>query len=344
MTVPLTKIALENITVFNSLSIDFAQGINVFIGENSTGKTHLLKLLYSACQAAQVKKTGIGFDIKITRTFKPDELSLHRIVRRDGKGNKKASIKVFADTHCLSLSFDAKNVKLTEIRGDEAWSKQFCNTTSTFIPAKEILSHAKNLIQAIEKGNVDFDDTYKDIISSASVNIADSVTDNAVNDLLDKLQKIINGTVTIENDEFYLLRRNQSKLEFQLVAEGLRKIALLWQLIKNGVFKKGDILFWDEPESNINPSQIPEIVDMLLELKKNGVQIFLATHNYFFAKYLNVRKQHKDDILFHGLHKRNGIKDNVGYCCDTNFDLLEHNSILTQSIELYKEEVRKVLL
>jgi predicted ATP-dependent endonuclease of OLD family len=339
----LTKIELENITVFDSLSIGLTRGINIFIGENGTGKTHLLKLLYSACQASQVKKTGIGFDVKIAKTFKPDELSLHRIVRRNGSGNKKASIKVYSGEQCLSLVFDAKNTKFTEITGDETWGKQFSDTASTFIPAKEILSHAKNLIQAIEKGNVDFDDTYKDIISAASVNVADNATDNTINHLLEKLQKIINGTVIIDNDEFYLLRNNQSKLEFHLVAEGLRKIALLWQLIKNGVFIKGSILLWDEPEANINPVQIPAIVDMLFELQRSGVQIFLATHNYFFAKYLEVRKRQDDDILFHGFHKPGGEKGRIQYCSDISFDLLEHNSILAQSIELYKEEVKKVM-
>jgi hypothetical protein len=141
-----TRIEPENITVFDSLSINLPKGMNVFIGENGTGKTHLLKLLYSACQAALVRKTAIGFDVKIARTFKPDELSLRRIVGREGRGNKTASIKVYSGEQCLSLVFDAKNVKFAEIEGNEAWSKQFSGVTSAFIPAKEILSHAKSLI------------------------------------------------------------------------------------------------------------------------------------------------------------------------------------------------------
>ncbi|MDR1586084.1 MAG: AAA family ATPase, partial [Treponema sp.] len=121
----LTKIELENITVFDSFSINLTKGINVFIGENGTGKTHLLKLLYSACQAALVRKTGIGFDIKIAKTFRPDDLSLHRIVRREGRGTKKASITVCSGDQRLSLVFDSKKIKPTEINGDEAWSKLF---------------------------------------------------------------------------------------------------------------------------------------------------------------------------------------------------------------------------
>ena len=39
------KIQLENFTVFEKLSVDFTTGINVFIGENGMGKTHVMKLL-----------------------------------------------------------------------------------------------------------------------------------------------------------------------------------------------------------------------------------------------------------------------------------------------------------
>ena len=37
------KIKLENYTVFENQQIEFSPGINVFIGENGTGKTHLFK-------------------------------------------------------------------------------------------------------------------------------------------------------------------------------------------------------------------------------------------------------------------------------------------------------------
>ena len=81
------------------------------------------------------------------------------------------------------------------------------------------------------------------------------------------------------------MKYGSSKVEFNLVAEGIRKIALLWQLMKNGTLEKGSVLFWDEPEANINPLHIPLIVDMLLELQQGGVQIFISTHDYILSKY-----------------------------------------------------------
>lgn len=336
----LTKLYLENFTVFDKLNIEFSEGINVFIGDNGTGKTHIMKLLYSACQAAQAKTTAIDFPQKIVRVFRPDDLSLHRLVKR-GVGSSNAVVKVFSDRCSLSLEFNSKQKNSINVKGNEAWEKLFTNLTSTYIPAKEILSNSRNLMQAIDKGNVEFDDTYKDIISAASVDISRGPENETKKKYLKSLQEITTGTVRVQNDEFYLQPGSQSLLEFQLVAEGIRKIALLWQLIKNGTLEKGSILFWDEPEANINPKNIPAIVDMLLNLQSNGVQVFIATHDYFFAKYLEVRKTEKNNVLFHALYLDKPEKT-VRHESDKSFALLENNSIISQTIALYKEEVKKV--
>ena len=66
-----------------------------------------------------------------------------------------------------------------------------------------------------------------------------------------------------KKNEFYLKKWKFLNKRFNLVAEGIRKMALLWQLVKNGTLEKGSVLFWDEPEANINPLYISIIVDML---------------------------------------------------------------------------------
>ena len=41
------KLSAENFTALKEAHLDFADNLNVFIGENGTGKTHILKLLYA---------------------------------------------------------------------------------------------------------------------------------------------------------------------------------------------------------------------------------------------------------------------------------------------------------
>lgn len=328
------KIEMENITVFDKMNIDFTAGINVFIGENGVGKTHVMKLLYSACQAV---KHDVSFSQKTVRVFSPDGSSIQRLVARKNKGGT-ASVKIFSDTSNISMRFTTRTKKWdAEVKNEEKWEQQLSDLSSIFIPAKEILSNAYNLTEAVLKGNVDFDDTYLDIIASAKVNVSRGKDGLERKKYLDVLQKISDGKVTVDNERFYLKPGSQAKIEFHLVAEGLRKIALLWQLIKNGTLEKGAVLFWDEPEANLNPIHIPVIVELLLLLQREGVQIFISTHDYFVAKYFDIRRTEEDEIKFHSFYRTN--KSEICYEGKKAFSDLEQNTIMKTFMELYHEEI-----
>ena len=275
MEMPLTKIAAENFTVFEDIKIPFCEGLNVLVGENGVGKTHIMKLAYAACQAS---KHDVSFSQKTTMLFRPDQSGIGRLVNRGKSGSNKAMVSVESDTAKIGMTFSTKTRKWdAEINSEEKWEKQMSDLTSVFIPAKEILSNAWNLDAAVKMGNVEFDDTYLDIIAAAKIDISRGVDSTVRKKYLDILQKISNGKVTLHEDRFYLKPGTQAKLEFNLVAEGLRKIALLWQLIKNGTLEKGSVLFWDEPEANINPKYIPVLAELLIMLETEGVQIFVST-------------------------------------------------------------------
>ena len=338
----LTKLRLEKFTVFNKLEIEFSSGINVFIGENGTGKTHILKVLYSACQATQAQTTALKFNQKLVRVFRPDDLRIGRLVKRgDGAGNRNATLAVSTQNATLSLHFHTKSKSWdAEMEGEHKWEKQSDPLISTFIPSKEILSNAQKLTSAIDQSIIAFDDTYKDVIQMASVGVSRGRDSLIIQKYANILKSFGALAVEISDEAFYLKQGNQARLEFSLVSEGIRKIALLWQLVKNGTFAAGSVLFWDEPEANINPKHIPILVDMLLELQKDGVQIFIATHDYFFAKYLDVRKSVKNDIRYHALYM-----EDASVSCEqaSDFEGLGNNAIINQSIDLYKEEIKKVM-
>ena len=52
----ITRFKASNFTVFTELDVSFSSGINIFIGKNGTGKTHLMKVLYSACSVMNKKE------------------------------------------------------------------------------------------------------------------------------------------------------------------------------------------------------------------------------------------------------------------------------------------------
>ncbi len=334
----ITKIEMKNITVFDSLSVDFIPGINVLIGENGTGKTHIMKLLYSACKAA---KHDVSFAHKTVRVFRPEESCIRRLVNRKNKGGT-AAVKVFSENCAIGMSFTNKTPKWeAKVTKEAEWEKQSSTLEATFIPAKEILSNAYNLTEAASRGNVDFDDTYIDLIASAKVDISTGNDSNDKKQYISMLQTINKGRVAVEQDRFYLKPGSNAKLEFNLVAEGIRKIGLLWQLIKNGTMEKGSVLFWDEPEANINPIHIPVLVDMLVMLQNSGVQIFISTHDYIFAKYIELKG--KENVMFYSLYSNEKDGEIV---CENNakFGQLKNNKIEegfnALLDEIYKAEVK----
>jgi len=51
----LKRLKLSDFTAIKIADLEFSRGINVFLGANATGKTHVLKLLYSVVKVFEQK-------------------------------------------------------------------------------------------------------------------------------------------------------------------------------------------------------------------------------------------------------------------------------------------------
>ena len=276
-------------TVFH---LNFCDGINVIIGENGVGKTSILKMIYAATQWS-IQRTEPEKTKKLLHFFSEhlkDSDALKNADYRDGY----CAFTVSDGNHRFEYSLSHEGIFNF---GD--WLG--LNVSSVFIPTTEMLSHAKGFLAMNQKYNMPFDGTQVDIIVNASLPETKEVTPT-MSELLQILSNAIQGTVIQEDDVFYVLKDDGRKVDFSLEAEGFRKFGLLWKLIRNGLLEPGAILLWDEPEANLNPELYPVLADTLLKLGKSGVQIFIATHSYNFAKYLEIRRADPQDVLFHNLY------------------------------------------
>ncbi len=167
--------------------------------------------------------------------------------------------------------------------------------TSLFIPAKEVLSMSPGFLPAYQNRELAFDETYYDVIFALSAGLLRGPAGAEAEALLNPLKEHIKFKVTQENDTFYLESEEDGKVEAQLAAEGHRKFANLMRLIANGSLKKGDVLFWDEPESNLNPLLTKVLADYLLFLAGEGIQIILATHDFLVTNELSMQAEYKTD-------------------------------------------------
>ncbi len=332
----LTKIVCERITAFEKISVELSPGINVFVGANGTGKTHLLKIAYSACD---VSKTGLNYAEKLIRVFLPSGRALGRLVKRQ-KTSSRGSIEIHRAARKLRASFTnhaAKSSSAT-VTGAAEWS--FRPIESVYIPVKEMLSSAPGFRSLYTQREIHFEEIYADILDRAYRPYLRGPIDKNRRRLLTTLQRAIEGKVTIKEEEFFLSNK-QGNLEFTLLAEGMRKLGLLWILIQNGTLLEGSVLFWDEPETNLNPKMFGALMEILLQLQRVGVQVFLATHDYVILKELDMRKKPTDQIAYHSLFRDEDgeIKNHVA----NRYLDIHPNAIAEAFADLYDREVKRSL-
>jgi len=293
------SVQLKDFLIFkDEFLIDFEDGINVIIGENGVGKTTILKVIYSA---------------------------FYRYFSGIVNDSEKECFIPYDDEKQIS-SYRNATTEISVIGNTQ-------NTEAVFIPTTEMLSHSKGLLALNQKYKLPFDDTQIDIIVNASLPETREIPSN-LEGILEKISKAIDGTVVMEDDTFYVVKSDGKKIEFSLEAEGLRKLGLIWKLIRNGLLEEGSVLLWDEPEANLNPELYPLVADILIELQKNGVQIFVATHSYNFAKYLEIRNESNKVYIY------NIYKDENGKVCSkrsSRMDDLRDSKIMKADMELLDE-------
>ncbi len=297
----LRALEIKNFTVFEEARLEFSPGLNVVIGENGTGKSHLLKLGYSVMQISfESGLPGLSGSEqeRVTRQLsavfhieKLNNLISNRVnnlrceIRTFFKRNFERLIN-YGDFDLIDIGFNLENpANLVFMQKFTAASVLI---RPLFIPTKEILSIYSGFAAAVRNRELGFDSTYLDLADALALTPLKGERAAQVKPLIETLEKQMDGKVVIENGRFYISTDNQ-KLEMPLVAEGIRKIAMLAYLLMNGSLQKGTTLFWDEPETNLNPKMIRHLAETLVVLSSMGIQIVLATHSLFLLRELQIQ-------------------------------------------------------
>ncbi len=329
----ITRVKLERFTAFESLDFRPSPGVNVLIGANGTGKTHLMKVAYAACD---VSKTGVSFAEKLVRVFIPSRDAIGRLVKRQ-QGIAECDVRVHRNRRRLGVSFTTRIADPVAVRGTSKWKAE--PVESVYIPVKEMLANAPGFRSLYAQRDIRFEEIYADILDRAYRPALLGAPLNVHRHLRNILQKTIEGRVHAKNEEFFL-RNRQGNLEFSLLAEGMRKLGLLWLLVQNGTLLEGSVLFWDEPETNLNPKLFGSVIEVLLELQRMGVQIFIATHDYGMLKELDLQKEKEDDLTFHSLFRANG---EIACKSVDAYHSIHPNAIAEAFTDQYDREVRRAL-
>lgn len=321
------KLGLRNFTVFEDAGFSLVgPGINAFVGENGTGKTHAMKVLY-AWMLSQTFSGALdaGFHKTLLRTMQAEE---EKNLVSDP--SRQGEICIEYGEVSWSTLINSKGVPAQRrIPGIER---------PVFIPAIEMMSHARGFGDTYDTYELDFDWTVRDIVRLLGVKSRSPAP--LYQEIIKQLESTaLNGSVEYEakEDRYYLVQ-NGSRSSMPMVAEGLRKIATLHALLMNGSIKSGTTLFWDEPEMNLNPVLMDELVSALVQIVRTGVQIILATHSYILLEELHDACS-QGEVRYFGFES---VKGKTRVTSTDELPSLNPNPILLQYESLYNRQMARV--
>jgi len=373
----ITQLQLKNFTAFTELAIDFSPGINIIIGENGTGKTQLLKAILALSGPwAHGEHADQRLAQKLCRLYLPLDEKVGGL-RRSGARRKAMLSADFDSGRDITAIFGGSDTEVSITSNGRASPAK-----ALFIPTKEVLSLARGLKsgQADEETiNLIFDDGYIDLAQLLFKKVEGNLSkriqeDPRLSSIVPRITNLIGGRYTLKKGHIcfqagqYEERAGQSvqdeetsaqvfkssKIQFipsasalissAMTAEGFRKIGMLQRLLSNGSLNPGTSgpLLWDEPESNLNPKLMRDLVQALLELARNGQQIILATHDYVLLKWFDLLmdKGKGDQVRFHVL-SRNADSGQVRRDSMDDYRAIEPYAIADTFNELTKEQVAR---
>lgn len=322
---------MSNFTCFADLELGFSEGINVLIGENGLGKTHLLKAIF-----ASVHYQVPGFET-FNRGSTPEIGFVIREVNAEGKIIINTGLlTIFGTNNYLVLIKDKQKDLKIELHPTLKKTHD-----SLFFPPGEMLSWYKGFIPAYENRESSIDYTYYLLAKKLAPLPLKGEKLNEQNLLLQALEEALQFKVVREGDEFLIAFNKDQVHNTRLVANGINKIAQLIYLVMNGSLTRNSILFWDEPEAGLNPKYIVLVAQFLQTLAKAGCQIFVATHDYLLSQTLSLAAEYREvrpdtpPIRFLSLYK---TPEGTQVESADTLPELQYNSILEEYSRFYKVE------
>lgn len=336
----LQAVELVNFGLLEKISWDSLGAINLITGNNGSGKTSILKALYSTVKALEGYQRGDDnktlaelLSDKLYWTFQVDKIG--DLVRKGQ--DEPLRCKITMKDKFLQYHF-TKNLE-KQIRSLENYIEPRTEYDSIFLPAKEILSLHKIILKSRDNDKLfGFDDTYVDLARAIQLP-SQRKTSNTASAVRKKLDELLGGRVEYDNKSAqWRFGKGGQKFPIGVTAEGVKKLALLDTLLGNKYLKRGSIVFIDEPESALHPEAISVFLECIADLAFNeGIQFFMATHSYFVIKkmYL-IAQENKRSIPILACEKE---ENQMVWRSDDLLNGMPENAIINEVIHLYEEEL-----
>ena len=343
------QISIKNLTVFPEAELKFGRNLNVIVGENGTGKTHLLKILYSVLAVSgEAKKKSSSLSPtkslyqmqlaeKLVNVFRPEQLG--RLARRK-QGRERCDINISFTQSVFDIAFSFATQSKSEV-SIEKLPDEWLDISPVYLPTRELLTIYPNFVSVYEGHYLEFEETWRDTCLLLGALLQKGSKEKRIRELLEPLEAAMGGQIELDKNGRFYLNSIKGRIEIPLLAEGYRKLGMLSRLIATGALLDKGYLFWDEPEANLNPHIIKGVAKSILDLSVSGIQIFIATHSLFLLREIEILLSglsYKDvKIRFFGLHETSdGVVVQQGGGSDDIGDITALDEELEQSDRFLK--------
>ncbi len=338
----INKLKLKNFGVNGNIEWNNLKNINLIIGPNGSGKSFLLKAMY--CCIKTIEDYKRGDDNRTEAEILSERLYWTYQTDKIGDIVTKASTEPL---HCEILN-DNKEFRFEMGKETTKKIQTLTNRTepresnSIFLPSKEVLSLFQIILKSREQDKVfGFDDTYLDLVRALINQPKPGKNFAPFAKSREKLGEILEGKIEYDiKSNRWIFKKGNQKFAIGVTSEGTKKIAILDTLLANKYLDTKSIIFIDEPESALHPKAITEFLDIITVLAESGIQFFIASHSYFVLKKLALIAKQKN-ISIPVLSIESNFENGITY--NDLKDAIPKNSIIEESIRLYKEEISGVL-
>ena len=259
---------------FKNAKFDNFANVNLFLGDNDTGKTTILKFLY--CIIHELKNI-INTNIKNCSIYQYIN-NLYTLNNFKSESTNKLKKLYLYDENSIHFNAYISNSKNEIINSNDNINDYNYDYKPLFIPAKEILS-IMNAIIYLEKNNIKsvFDDSYTDIIYE--ILARKNIDERELLSVFKNKYDFYNGNIQIDkNTNTINYYKNDGNIyNINITAEGIKKLGIFEVLHNTGNLTKKSILFIDEPENSLDHKMLHEFMRFLVDISKEGVQIFMAS-------------------------------------------------------------------
>ncbi len=326
----ISQLHLKNFTIFPEARLEFGRNLNMFIGENGAGKSHIMKLIYAILsdsyknskkkpiQPPTVDGLQSSLGQRLINIFRPANIG--DLCRKTTDGSSPAMVGAKFDSPAMDVAFEIS----LQNEKNEIYIKQLPEIWNTlppvFFPTQELMTIYPNFVENYDGIYSEFDETYRDACELLGRKRLKRMEKDEDGDNFQKLlapfEDAMGGKARLDQaGRFYLDTKDLGRIEMHMVAEGYRKLAMVAQLISNGTITEKGFLFWDEPENNLNPKQLKAVAEAIIEISGMGMQVFIATHSLFFMKEIDIllrnNKYQELSFRFFGFSKIDNSTINV---------------------------------